>query len=132
MTKQELRQYRYIVREITQLESYLDDLKARAYSPAPPALTGMPGSTYRRAGSAQERTLDSLEPLLKKYDQQLAELYRRRLAIENAIESLEGEHRILLRYRYIDGMSWRLIYTKMHVSEATVHRIHVEALKELL
>ena len=51
--------------------------------------------------------------------------------MNKAIENTEDiEERLLLRYRYIDNMTWDDIASCLKVSSRTVHRIHSAALQK--
>lgn len=47
----------------------------------------------------------------------------------NAVENLDEQ--VLLRYRYINFLTWEQICEKMNVSLRTIHRIHSTALKNV-
>lgn len=52
-----------------------------------------------------------------------------KLDISEAIDLLEDvDERALLRARYVNGKSWRMIAKQMCYSQSTVHRIHSNAL----
>ena len=50
---------------------------------------------------------------------------------ERAIEALEPNRRMLLRYRYIDGLKWEEVCVRMNYSWTQTHYHHGEALKQL-
>lgn len=131
MTKERLRRYLKIRAEKKQIENMLLNLEVRLYSPKSQQLTGMPAASSKQGGSEQERLADKVIDLRRKYLEVQAALIEEQLAIEVAIESLEPIQRILLRYRYIDGMTWARIGRKMGYGDAQVFRIHTEALQAL-
>ena len=49
-----------------------------------------------------------------------------------AIASLPDVERLLMRYRYIDGLNWIDVAAKMNYSWQGTHKIHARALKRLL
>lgn len=53
------------------------------------------------------------------------------LEIERAIDTLPSDKRQLMRYRYIDGWSWKKIDDALHISESTSIRWHRESLKQI-
>ena len=56
-----------------------------------------------------------------------AELVRR---IERTIDAVEDErYRDVLKYRYLNGWSWKKIAERMHFSQDWVWRLHARALK---
>lgn len=132
MTKQELRNYRKIEKEIRQIDGMIRELNARAYSPRIPRLTGMPGATTTESGSAQERIATEIMELKQRYEVRVLELLAERKAIENAIAGLQDpDQRMILRYHYIDGMSWKGTAKRSHMDESTVYRKHGAALRVL-
>ena len=58
-------------------------------------------------------------------------LYELRNKIEDAMERLSSDQRLLLRYRYIEGMTWESVCVKMHYSWKQIHRIHAKILRIL-
>ena len=53
-------------------------------------------------------------------------------AVEYAIDGLADSYqRRVLRYRYVDGLTWDNIRLLLHYAEAQTFRIHAEALKNL-
>ena len=58
-------------------------------------------------------------------------LAEEQLAIETAIERLEPTARMLLRYRYMDGLKWEEVCVRMNYSWRQTHRLHGEALRQL-
>lgn len=129
MTKERLRQYRDIKKELNQIKQKVEALEAALYSPKAQKLTGTPAST---AGSDhREALIDRHTELLNHYREKAAELAGEQLAVETAIDSLEPVARMLFRYRYIDGLSWKKIGTKLNYSERQVHNLHGNALEKL-
>jgi DNA-directed RNA polymerase specialized sigma24 family protein len=82
MTKDELRQYRSIKVEISQIERRIRELE--------------------RLG----RNDDVTQPLRDVYRQKLIELIEGQLRIEKVIEGLDPTERELMRLRYLDGKEW--------------------------
>ena len=69
--------------------------------------------------------------LQDRYKAKLAELAAEQLAIEQAIEPLDTVYRMLLRYRYIDGLKWDDVCDKMNYSWRQTHYLHGRALQQL-
>ena len=132
MTKQELRSYRRIETEIRQLEGTIRELNASAYSPRIPKLTGQPGMPTLNVESVQERIITEIMDLRARYEERVLELIEQRKRIEEAIDGLEDpDQRTILRYRYIDGKSWKRTAQLVHYSKETVLRKHGKALYAL-
>lgn len=129
MTKAELQSYKHIKREIREIESTMCEMNTRLYYPRVPKLTGMPTAPSTEQGSAQERAATALFELREKYNAAIEQLYRKAAIIETAIELVEDPmQRRILRLRYIDGRSWRAIGARVHLAEASLYRIHGEAI----
>ena len=105
MTKDELRQYRSIKNEISQIERRILEMERRGDD------------------------LDIIEPLINLYRSKLADLIEGQLRIEKAIEGLEPIERELIRLRYIDGLEWIDVAAEIHYEWTQTHRIHARALK---
>ncbi len=132
MTKQDLRQYGHIEKEIRQLEGMIRELNSRAYSPRIPHLTGMPGAASTASGSAQERIVTEMIEIRERYQQRILELMETRKRIERAIDGLQDpDQRMILRYHYISGYGWTKTAQLVHYSRKTVERKHGRALLAL-
>lgn len=108
MTKEQLRYYQTIKKEHRQIEQRLRNLE-------------------RQPESDQA----TLKPLQECYTKKLEELVTAQLEIEEAITVLDPVERELVRMRYIDGLSWYKIQTRINYSEKQTHRIHARALIKL-
>lgn len=104
MTKEQLRQYRSIKIEISQIERRIEEL---------------------------EHDEDITQPLRSLYREKLAELIECQLRIEKAIESLNPTERELLRLRYIDGVDWTEVAATINYEWAQTHRVHSRALAKI-
>lgn len=103
MTKQELRNYRQMKDELSDLDKLvkrLNDLK--------------------------------LPELTEVYDEKIESLKNRLKSIEDAFEGLEPVERRLMRLRYIDGLEWHQVAVRISYSWQQTHRIHARALIKLL
>ena len=106
MTKEQLRQYRSIKIEISQMERRIEE--------------------WERLGHN-----DITRPLQDAYREKLANLIESQLKIEKAIESLNSTERELMRLRYIDGADWTEVAATIHYEWTQTHRIHARALRKL-
>ena len=131
MTKERLRKYQEIKREQVDLQQRLEEVEAALYSPKTqqPADQHLSGS--RPEGSALENLASYHMDLQDRYKAKLAELAAEQLAIEQAIEPLDTIYRMLLRYRYIDGLKWDDVCDKMNYSWRQTHYLHGRALQQL-
>ena len=130
MTKEELRGYRNLKREADQLEQYIARIKAEIYAPRTTHLDAIPGASPNGTGPTERLALKHVE-LLERYREKLVELRTAQLRIEKAIEPLSPDERMLMRYRYIDGLTWEEVAVKMGYSWRQVHRIHAKALEHV-
>lgn len=108
MTKEQLRQYRSIKIEISQIERRLATM--RVFDPI---------------------AADITHPLVQLYREELKELISGQLRIEKAIESLNPTERELMRLRYIDGADWTEVCATIHYEWTQTHRIHARALNKI-
>ena len=108
MTKEQLRQYRSIKIEASQIERRLATM--RVFDPI---------------------AADVTHPLVQYYRELLKELVDGQLRIEKAIESLNPIEREVIRLRYIDGVDWTEIAITIHYEWAQTHRVHASALRKL-
>lgn len=126
MTKEELKQYRYLGMELERLDDTIARLQSEIESPKCQIITDMP-----RGGvpPTMEDKIAKLLDIQALYNRQWDKLIDLRRQIEQAIVSVkDSRERTLLGYRYIDGLSWEEICVKMHYEWAQVHRIHSRAL----
>lgn len=130
MTKEQLKAYIEIKRELADLRRRREELEAALYGPRAQAIDGMP-----RSGSGEnyvrEERMDRKDEVLAMYEAKEAELQAALVAIEKAIEKLEPRERQLVRLHYIDGLKWEQVCLEMDYSWRQVHRIHSNALNKL-
>ena len=127
MDKQELRQYRALLAEIALLEGEQRRIAEGALSAV--ALTGMPkgSGTVDDTGRLAAKLADLAYLIAAKLEEAIAV----RLQIEQAIEGLDGQERVLMRLRYIEGRTWEEIAAAMHYSFRRVTQIHGNILQRL-
>jgi DNA-directed RNA polymerase specialized sigma24 family protein len=108
MTKEQLRNYQAIKKEICHIERLLRNLEKQP-----------------------EIERESLRQLRELYRGKLDALVALQVSIEEAIDSLDTVEREIFRYRYIDGLEWHQVAAKIHYSWTNTHRIHAAALIKL-
>lgn len=129
MTKEELKQYGSIQKELHSIQHRLDMLEENkgchgmAYSDMP--------HTRGEPLSEAQRYVEKKDILERLYKKKQCELLEEQTKIENAIESLPMELRRLMRYRYIDCMTCEQVCVEMPCSWDTFHRWHKRALSIL-
>ena len=102
MTKQDLREYRNIKEELTELNRLTAKIEPHATE------------ELRAAYTAKRESLSA-----------------RLLHVEQVIEGLEPIERRVLRLRYIDGREWHQVAAAIHYSWQQTHRIHARALLKI-
>lgn len=124
-----LLEYQAIERRIKRLQSekqgWLE--KATAVSPN---LSDMPkGGGTDKIQNAVCRIADIEQKINRDIDRQI-DLRER---IEAAVCAIsDGRLRDLMRYRYIDGMTWEQIAVEMHYSYVHICRMHGQALAQIM
>lgn len=129
MTKERLRSYRDLRRELRQIERKVESIETTLYSPKIPRLTGMPAAPG--GGNSKEDLAAKHLELLEYYEAKQAELVAEQLAIEKSIEVLPYRERTLLRLYYIDGLTWEEVCVNMNYVWSRIHEIHGMALRML-
>lgn len=129
MTKERLRKYQDLKQEQAQIHEQLEKIEAALYHPKIQRLTDMP-SAPSKGNALEDMTARHLE-LQDRYKAKLEELAAEQLAIEQAIDSLAPKARMLMRYRYIEGMTWEEVCVCMSYSWRQTHYIHARALEQL-
>lgn len=96
-----------------------------------PTLSQAPGGGGN--GSPIERPMDKVLEIEEEINQEIDELQIVRQEIRNTLNQLEDENlKLLMEYRYIDGMTWEQIAVKMHYSYMQICRLHGRALKTIM
>ena len=95
-----------------------------------PVLSQTPGGG--ESGSPIERPMDKVLEIEKEVDREIDELQIVRQEIRNTLNQLEDENlKLLMEYRYIDGLTWEQIAVKMHYGFQWVCKLHGRALNRL-
>ncbi len=93
-------------------------------------LSPVPGGG--ESGSPIERPMDKVDELEKEINREIGELVKIREEIEAVLGQLEDRNlRDLMKYRYIDGLTWEQIAVKMHYGFQWVCKLHGRALNRL-
>ena len=82
------------------------------------------------AGRSLENSIEAIDALAGRLGDKRRETVRLRREIEDVIAAVpDGRLRMLLRYRYIDGMTWERIAVNMNFKDVRhVYRLHGSAL----
>ena len=79
-----------------------------------------------------QSTIEKLEAQENKINQKVDLLYKVKEDIEKALYTVKDDTlRVLLRYRYINGLTWEKIAVNMHYTYQWVCKLHGEALRKL-
>ena len=128
MTKERLKKYEVLLLEEKQLEEELREL-LNISNVGSVALDGMPKSGELADTTAQLAT-DTVM-LYARLNSKRIEIVRLRNEIEDCIEALLEEERILMRERYIRGRTWEEVCVVVNMSWRKAHRMHSDILKKL-
>ena len=130
MTKEDLKQCNAKWKELHQIETLVQTLRADARSTKAVCYDNTPKSKGEPVAAVQ-RYIEQLETLSALYETKKADLMQDVITVERAIFTLPSELRMLMRARYILGMKWEVINEKMCISESTSKRMHRKALQLL-
>ena len=96
-----------------------------------PTLSQAPGGGGN--GSPIERPMDKVLEIDVEINREIDEMQIARKEIRETLNQLEDENlKLLMEYRYIDGMTWEQIAVKMHYSYMQICRLHGRALKTIM
>ena len=127
MTREDLEKYLHLKAEAEQLKEEVTKLKASLESPRSIVIDGMPRSKSgtNRTDEMIGKYLTLQESLSLKWQM----VVRSHIRIEDALDRMDDiTSRMLLRYRYIEGLPWLTIADKMHYSEQRIYQLHRIAL----
>ena len=95
-----------------------------------PTLSQAPGGGGN--GSPIERPMDKVLEIDVEINREIDEMQIARKEIRETLNQLEDENlKLLMEYRYIDGMTWEQIAVKMHYGFQWVCKLHGRALNRL-
>lgn len=96
-----------------------------------PVLSQPPGGGG--SGSPIERPMDKVLEIDVEINREIDELQIVRQEIRAALNQLEDENlKLLMEYRYIDGLTWEQIAVKMNYSYMQICRLHGKALRTIM
>ena len=95
-----------------------------------PSLSPAPGGG--ESGSPVERPMDKVLEIEEEINKEIDELQEVCRGIKTVLGQLEdGTLRLLMEYRYLDGLTFEEIAVKMHYSWRWVIKLHGKALAEI-
>ena len=130
MTKAELCRYADLLKEKEDLQERIIRLDSARKSASVQVITGMPRAANGDNDKFGRGTAE-MERLRKLYERKVRDIDAECAEIEKAIERLEPIERRLIRYRYIDCLTWEKICVKIGYSWANTHRLHKLILRKL-
>ncbi|WP_297134069.1 sigma factor-like helix-turn-helix DNA-binding protein [Terrisporobacter sp.] len=130
MTKEELKEYIEVKREIEIIGEKIEFLESKKTSIKSQIITDMP-----RGEAEQDRLgqlLIQIEELIDLYNEKQDKLLKQQLKIEKCIDKLDSSlERNIMRYVYFEGMRFEEVSCIIHYSYRTVRRIHKRAIENL-
>lgn len=96
-----------------------------------PSLSQAPGGGEN--GSRVERPMDKVMEIEAQITREIDELYTVRQEIKGTLSQLEDENlKLLMEYRYIDGLTWEQVAVEMNYSYMQICRLHGKALNAIM
>ena len=127
-TKEYLLQYRAVQREIEDLDYRMAQLRLKYAAPSAINYSDMP-----KAHNSEHDLSDYVAKMDEMTDYMISKYTRLRgveVDIYLRLDRMENQdERELLRYRYIDGLTWVQIADRLHTVERNVYFIHGRALR---
>lgn len=128
--KSALRQYKGYEQELSSIQYKIKELEVKIRSIRAKQLSDMPQTPFTVKGGNE--AIDKLIDLKTEYELLHSKAIEACRRIENMINNLEDPgHRALLRYRYINHLSWDDVAEKIPCSKAYVHQLHLEILEKI-
>ena len=130
MTKDDLKEYTSIKKELEQIQFKLKELEERKTSIKSMIISDMNVQTSHNNNSIED-LLIKIEECIEEYNKKEIKLYNKQLEIENCINSLEPTERIIARSRYIEGKTFEQIAVDLNYSWRHTIRIHGKILQKI-
>jgi septation ring formation regulator EzrA len=131
MTKDQLRSYRDIVKDIADMEEELMLIDSQ-FSKLTCRWSDMPkGVNKEQRDIKMAELLDTKIQLQEDINDLILIQVRQRKNILQAVRDLPVKHRRIIHARYIFGLGWVDVCTRCHYEWSQTHLIHGEALKLL-
>ena len=127
--KERLGAYLDAKKERKQVAQHLTVLEARMVNVGAQVIDGMPRGGS--GGDPMPGMLDTKDKLMERYKALQEALYAAQLAIEEDIEVLDSTERMLMRHRYIEGLTWEQVCVALGYSWRQTHNIHARALDQM-
>jgi len=129
MTKEELREYRWLVKNISNLEDRLLELESVATK-----VTTTLQQDVVDCSSNQSKMADQVASIIELQDtinEQLTKMYALQNKLQDKICDMPEREKCLLTLKYIEGLTWEEVAVEMGYSWQHIHRLHSIALRML-
>ena len=123
-----LKAYRHLRGEVLQLQAQIEELESRITSPRTPKLSKMPKG---RGGYSIEDDVIRHTELVGRYREKVAALEAEQLTLEGYIDELEITERMVIRARYMQGLTWDETAMLVNYSYRQTWRIYARAIRKL-
>lgn len=120
--KRKLGLYKLLKQEQEQIEETINRMDAEMTAPRILTIDGMP--KWQSGEDPMLNYVIKRVELMDKYREKCTQLIDAQAEIETMIDNLEPTERRLVRYRYLDGMTWEEVCVAMNYSWRQTHRIH--------
>lgn len=130
MEFEKLGEVREAYKECKQLKERIVELEHKRISPRG-AVYGSERVQTSMKGDIQADGIAEVDRLLRLYNEKLKECCNLIQEFENSLEKLSTRERRLMRYYYIDCMTWEQICVEMHLSWTNLHRVRKEAQRKI-
>ena len=130
MTKDDLKQYVSIKKELEQIQFKLKELEERKTSIKSMVISDMNVQTSHNNNSIEDLII-KIEECIEEYSKKEIELYNKQLEIEKCINKLEPIERIVARSRYIEDKTFEQIAVDLNYSWRHTIRIHGKILQKI-
>ena len=130
MTKDDLKQYVSIKKELEQIQFKLKELEERKTSIKSMVISDMNVQTSHNNNSIED-LLIKIEECIEEYSKKEIELYNKQLEIEKCINNLDPIERIVARSRYIEDKTFEQIAVDLNYSWRHTIRIHGKILQKI-
>lgn len=126
-----LKQYVILDRKIDRMLAEAERLRARI-GRLTPTLNDMPGGGGSIYKSCDLDIINKIVDLETEINQKIDRVIDLKREIEQLIGSIDDEReKLLMSYRYLDGMTFEWIASEMHYHWRYVHKLHVRALGKI-
>lgn len=126
-----LKQYVILDKKIDRMLAEAERLRARL-GKLIPTLSDMPGGGGSIYKSADINIIDKIVDLEAEINHKIDRVIDLKREIEQLIESIDDDReKLLMSYRYIDGMTFEWIASEMCYHWRYVHKLHVRALGKI-